>query len=124
MKTKAHSSRVAYAFTFVTGLMLALGTASAAAAVPKVGDSAPNFTLKTLDDRPVELEQITSEGAVVIVVLRGWPGYQCPLCTRQVQDFVAKATEFEQRKARILMVYPGPAKQLKAHARQFVEDKH
>jgi thioredoxin-dependent peroxiredoxin len=108
MKSKAHSFRVAYAVTFVASLMLALGAASSVAAVPKVGDGAPNFTLKTLDDIPVELKQIASDSAVVIVVLRGWPGYQCPLCTRQVQDFVAKAPEFEQRKARILMVYLVP----------------
>ncbi len=49
-----------------------------AATTPKVGDAAPNFTLQTLDNKSVELQQFTATQAVVLVVLRGWPGYQCP----------------------------------------------
>jgi peroxiredoxin len=60
---------------------------------------------------------------VVLIVLRGWPGYQCPLCTRQVQEFAAKAAEFKQRGARVVMIYPGPAEQLQEHAQEFLKDK-
>ncbi len=49
------------------------------AAPPSVGDKAPDFTLKTLNDQTVRLSNLTASGKVVLVVLRGWPGYQCPL---------------------------------------------
>ena len=109
-------------------LMLVAAAFSAAAilavaATPVVGDIAPNFTLLTLDDKAVELEALTTTGPVVLVVLRGWPEYQCPVCTRQVQDYIASAAEFAQRGARVLMVYPGPADRLKAHAQEFLQDK-
>ena len=56
------------------------------------------------------------------MVLRGWPGYQCPICTRQVGEFLSYADEFEKRGATVLMVYPGPSKYLEDHASEFVED--
>ena len=94
-----------------------------AAAPPKVGDQAPAFELKTLDDQTVRLNELTSTGTVVLIVLRGWPGYQCPLCTRQVQDYIASAPRFAKGKTRVVMVYPGRADELKAHAKEFLENK-
>lgn len=94
-----------------------------AATPPKVGEVAPNFELRTLDQRVIELKALTANGPVVLVVLRGWPGYQCPLCTRQVQDFVAQADAFRARGARVLMVYPGPAEALAARAQEFSANK-
>jgi peroxiredoxin len=93
------------------------------AAPPKVGDKAPDFALKTLDDQTVRLSDLTATGKVVLVVLRGWPGYQCPLCTRQVQDYIASASDFTTAKARVVMVYPGPAEDLKAHAAELLKNK-
>jgi peroxiredoxin len=95
-----------------------------AATPPAVGDAAPDFTLKTLDAKPVQLKQLTAQSPVVLVVLRGWPGYQCPLCTRQVHDFVPHASEFTSAGAKVLMVYPGPAQNLQAHAEEFLRDKN
>ena len=94
-----------------------------AAAPPKVGDKAPDFTLKQLDDKAVRLSDLTASGRVVVIVLRGWPGYQCPLCTRQVQDYITAAAGFAEAKARVVMVYPGPADELKAHASEFIASK-
>jgi peroxiredoxin len=88
---------------------------------PRPGATAPDFSLKTLDARSVKLSAETAGQPVVLVVLRGWPGYQCPLCTRQVHEFVARANEFAG-KARVIMVYPGPAKELQAHAKEFLVD--
>src|SRR5260370_33914416 len=48
-----------------------------AAAPPRVGSMAPDFTLKTLDDQSVRLTDLTAKSKVVLVVLRCWPGYQC-----------------------------------------------
>jgi len=103
-------------------LTLSLRT-SPAATTPVVGDAAPNFTLNTLDDKPVDLKQLTAKRPVVLVVLRGWPGYQCPICTRQVQDFTRKAADFAAHGAQVVMVYPGPAADLKAHAAEFLQNK-
>ena len=89
---------------------------------PKVGDTAPDFTLNTLDGKAVELKDLVAKQRVVLVVLRGWPGYQCPVCTKQVGDFVSKADEFKGR-ATVLMVYPGPAEKLKEHAEEFLKNK-
>ena len=103
-------------------LALSLQT-SPAATTPVVGDAAPNFTLNTLEDKPVELKQLTAKKPVVLVVLRGWPGYQRPICTRQVQDFTRKAADFAARGAQVVMVYPGPAADLKTHAAEFLQNK-
>jgi peroxiredoxin len=106
-------------------IALTFAALSAAAAMPlAVGDAAPDFTLKTLDGKPVVLKQLTAGSAVVLVVLRGWPGYQCPLCTRQVHDFVPHAAELGSAGAKVLMVYPGPAQNLQAHAQEFLRDKN
>jgi len=103
---------------------LAFISLPARAATPQVGEIAPNFTRPTLDDHEIELNRLREKSPVVLVMLRGWPGYQCPVCTKQVRDFVSHAGDFERRGLQVLMVYPGPAAQLQAHAREFLEDKN
>lgn len=100
-----------------------VAASSAAAATPGADDLAPNFTLRTLDDQSVALKALADTSPVVLVVLRGWPEYQCPVCSRQVQDYIASAARFAERGARVLMVYPGPADKLKAHAQEFLQNK-
>lgn len=96
---------------------------TALAAEPlQTGVAAPDFTLNTLDAKAVKLSAETAKQPVVLVVLRGWPGYQCPLCTKQVHEFVVEAKAFAG-KARVIMIYPGPAENLQAHAEQFLKDK-
>src|SRR5439155_9811161 len=63
------------------------------------------------------------KGPVVLLVLRGWVGYQCPLCTRQVGDFVKHAKELERAGAQVVMVYPGKAENVKKHAEDFENGK-
>ncbi len=96
---------------------------SMAATPPEVGDKAPDFTLNTLDQQSVRLSDLTSKGKTVLIVLRGWPGCQCPLCTLQVHDYIKSASEFAARHARVVMVYPGPADDLIAHAKEFLSNK-
>ena len=86
---------------------------------PKVGDKARDFTLQSLDGTPVRLSQEVSRGPLVLVVLRGWPGYQCPFCTRQFGDYLANGAKFDEAGARVLFIYPGPGDGLKAHAEAF-----
>jgi len=100
-------------------LFAALLPIAAHADIPKIGDQAPDFALPSLDGATVRLSELTPSGPVVLVVLRGWPGYQCPVCDRQVQDYIASVAGFAEAKARVLFVYPGPAADLKAHAEEF-----
>ena len=95
-----------------------------AASPPQVGSMAPDFTLKTLDDQSVRLSDLTAKSEVVLVVLRGWPGYQCPFCTRQAHDFVRHEEKFKADGVQVVMVYSGPADDLKAHAAELLQDKN
>ena len=90
---------------------------------PKVGDEAKDFELVALGGEKVKLSKLTEGGPVVLVVLRGYPGYQCPICTKQFGEFLGKADEFKKAGAQILFVYPGPADKLKDRAAEFVKGK-
>ena len=102
----------------VLALTLAIVLPMAHAATPVVGSTAPDFTLKTVDGKPVSLKSKTSHGTVALVFLRGFPGYQCPFCVKQVHDFIANADKFAAAKIDVLLVYPGPSADLDQHARE------
>lgn len=93
------------------------------AAPPSVGEKAPEFALSTPEGRTVRLSEVMSKGPVVLVVLRGYPGYQCPYCNRQVQDFIQKSQGFGDAGAQVVLVYPGPPQELGARANEFLADK-
>ncbi|MBC8165830.1 MAG: AhpC/TSA family protein [Bryobacteraceae bacterium] len=105
-------------------LLLMSVMAGAEGAQPQVGSAAPDFTLTSFRDKSVRLSDVSQKGTVVLVVLRGFPGYQCPMCNRQVQDFVRNAKGFSDAGARVVMVYPGPAEGLGGRASEFVADKN
>lgn len=90
---------------------------------PAVGEEASDFELKTLDAETVKLSKLVTDGPVVLIVLRGYPSYQCPACTAQMGQFLSNAKKFEALKTRVVMVYPGPADSLKKHAEDFVRGK-
>jgi thioredoxin-dependent peroxiredoxin len=105
--------------------LIALGcvvtaVASAAAQSPATGSKAPDFTLSTPTGGSVSLAKETAKGTTVLVVLRGFPGYQCPYCVKQVHDFVEHSADFAAKKARVLLVYPGPPAELDQHAKEFL----
>lgn len=90
---------------------------------PAVGDEAKDFELPALGGGTEKLSKLAEAGPVVLVFLRGYPGYQCPLCTRQAGEFLGKADEFKRAGATVAFVYPGPAEKLKDHAAEFVKGK-
>jgi peroxiredoxin len=100
---------------------LALGQGSTLP--PAVGEKAPPFEVPDLTGKTVRLAPLLKQGPVVLVVLRGYPGYQCPFCTRQVGELMQKSGEFESRKARVVLVYPGPSEGLTKYAGEFVAGK-
>jgi thioredoxin-dependent peroxiredoxin len=89
----------------------------------KLGDVAKDFEFQPLEGKKkVKLSALAKDGPVVLVVLRGFPGYQCPICGQQVNDFRQHAKEFAERGAKIVLVYPGPPEDLKKRAREFLKD--
>jgi peroxiredoxin len=88
-----------------------------------MGEHAPDFSLTSLDGKPVRLSDELRDGPVVLVMLRGWPGYQCPFCTRQFADFLSHASELASHRARVIFVYPGPTDGLQEHARAFTANR-
>jgi peroxiredoxin len=95
----------------------------AAGKTPVAGDTAADFTLVSLGGEKVTLSSETRKGPVVLVVLRGFPGYQCPICTAQVGRLISDAPGFAAAKAKVILVYPGPANSLKVRADEFVKGK-
>lgn len=91
---------------------------------PAIGTHAPDFTLRNLKGASIRLADETAKGPVVLVVLRGFPGYQCPLCTRQVKELVDNAPAISAARARVLFVYPGPASIVQSKAEEFAADKN
>lgn len=91
--------------------------------IPRLGYKTPDFTLNTLDEKPLTLSELTSKSPVVLVVLRGYPGYQCPICTLQVADLVKHAQQFSDANAKVVLVYPGPAEKLGDRAGEFLKGR-
>lgn len=114
----------------VATLAISLGSAAvradessepAAKTPPKIGEMAEMFTLQSLDGEKIELKKLLKEGPVVVAVLRGYPGYQCPACTRQVGGYVKLADDFAKAGATVVFVYPGDAKELETRAQEFLK---
>lgn len=104
-------------------VIVVLANAACAAETPGVGAVAPEFALRSVAGERVQLKALREKGPVVLVVLRGYPGYQCPLCTRQVNEFVGQAQAFAAKGAQVVMVYPGPAAELEKRAGEFLANK-
>jgi peroxiredoxin len=104
--------------TLVLGSLL--GSQLSQAQTPEVGQKAPAFALSTPDGKQVRLSEFAGKETVVLIVLRGYPGYQCPYCVRQVHDFVENASGFANAGTQVVLVYPGPPAELGLHAREFL----
>ena len=106
---------------FVLGAIWALSIGVPAfAETPPVGAKAPDFALSTPSGKAIRMSGVQQGHDLVLVVLRGFPGYQCPYCMRQVHDFVEHASGFAARNATVLLVYPGPPADLDQHAKDFL----
>jgi peroxiredoxin len=112
-----HSLAITILTTFVGVVLLG---ATGSAETPKVGDKAPAFSLLTPSGTSVQLAPLQNKGSVVLVILRGFPGYQCPYCQKQVHDFVEHASDFAAKNLNVLLVYPGPPADLDQHAKDFL----
>lgn len=88
---------------------------------PAIADTVDNFKLPLVgEEGELDLMEELKSGPVVVVMLRGYPGYQCPLCSRQVASFANRAKAFAKVTDRVILVYPGPADMLTQHAKEFM----
>lgn len=116
---RVHFNRAWGSFlTIACSLFLA---ASAFAQTPAVGAKGPDFTLSTPTGKTVTMSAEQGGHPLVLVILRGFPGYQCPYCVKQVHDFADHASDFKAKNTRVLLVYPGPPADLDQHAKEFLE---
>lgn len=105
------------------GLAALRPVSSRAQTLPKVGDQASGFTTQSLSGEEFSFDPKSTKEATVLVFIRGYPGYQCPICTRQVGQLASKSAEFAKAGARVLFVYPGPAAGLLGKAKAFKGSK-
>jgi len=112
----------------VTGTATAQDTATADAGTkpgtrPAVGDQVRDFDLPIVgSDKTLKLSEAYKDGPVVVVMLRGYPGYQCGICSRQYGKFREAAKNLAKTAKHVIMVYPGGESQLETHANEFVGD--
>jgi peroxiredoxin len=90
---------------------------------PMVGAKAADFALKSVNGTTVQLGDLLKKSHVVLVVLRGYPGYQCPICNQQVGGLLQQADKIEKAGAQVVFVYPGPSASLVDRANEFLEDR-
>jgi len=126
-----NSSNKLIKFTFISTLMFSFlifsqtnaNAAAKEASPPAVGDVAKDFQLSDLQGKKIKLSDQVKQGPVVLLVLRGYPGYQCPLCTRQVSQFINSAARFKAAKTSVLLVYPGAVNSLNTKAGEFIQSQ-
>ncbi|KAA5540404.1 redoxin domain-containing protein [Roseiconus nitratireducens] len=121
--------RVSTGTLSVAVLLLLAGMGSVRAAGPEqpleVGAKAPDFELPVQGEETyLRLSDMLADGPVVVIFLRGYPGYQCGICNRQVGSLInraaalGKATGNQPR--RVVLIYPGEEDRLERHADQFL----
>ncbi len=104
----------------ITILFLSNLHADNISAGPKVGSKIKYFSGTTINGEDFQLSKLVGQGSVVIVMLRGFPGYQCAVCSTQVAGYIAKAEEFEkQRNTPVVFIYPGKVEKLEKRAKEF-----
>lgn len=96
----------------------------ASASSPSVGQVAPNFDLPISgEEGSLALRDVLADGPAVVVVLRGYPGYQCRLCSFQLSELVRSARALRAKVAKVILVYPGAPNLLEEHALEFTPAK-
>ena len=114
-KSSAFIASLAIVFILATS-----AHAEKVAAGPKEGSKMKDFSGTTMNGASFQFSKLIAKGSVVLVMLRGFPGYQCPVCSTQVAGYLAKAEEFEkQRNTPVVFIYPGKVSNLDKRAKEF-----
>lgn len=105
----------------LVGLLIPLSTAAANPSRLAEGDRVRDFELPIVGgDGFLRLSDEVKQGPVVVIVLRGYPGYQCGICNRQVSALVSRARVLDNAVQRVVLVYPGEDSSLERRAEQFM----
>jgi peroxiredoxin len=96
-----------------------LTASSYAADIPKLGEKLPNISSVSLDKKEVSTDELLRKNKIVVTFLRGYPGYQCPICTRQVAELIKMSEELQAADAQVILIYPGALKSLSDKAGEF-----
>jgi len=87
---------------------------------PEEGSKIGEITGTTMNGADFKFSKYVEKGSVVLVMLRGFPGQQCPVCSTQVAGYIAKAEAFEQqRNTPVVFIYPGEVENLEKRAKEF-----
>jgi peroxiredoxin len=87
----------------------------------EIGDRIIDFELPIVgSEEYLTLSEECKQGAVVVIVLRGYPGYQCPICSRQFGSLSNRAKALAKEAHRVILVYPGEAETIEKNAEQFL----
>jgi thioredoxin-dependent peroxiredoxin len=92
--------------------------------IPESGDKAVEFASRDINGDKFEFRPAQASKWTVLIFLRGYPEYQCPICSRQVAEIINHADQLAAAKTNVVLIYPGSAKDLSSKAQEFVADKH
>lgn len=82
-----------------------------------LGRSLPPLKLLGASGESHFVDTLRDGRPLVLVILRGFPGYVCPYCTAQTASLFNALPDFEQSGARVALVYPGAADTVPAFLR-------
>ncbi|MDG2223466.1 MAG: redoxin domain-containing protein [Rubripirellula sp.] len=86
----------------------------------QVDDRVHDFELPIVGSKDyLRLSDQYRQGAVVVVVLRGYPGYQCPICMRHVATLANRAATLKRFASKVVLIYPGESGSLEQQAEKF-----
>jgi len=83
-------------------------------AVPETGEKLPYARFLADTGDVVDLTQCAEGKRIVLVLLRGFPGYVCPYCTKQTAELVRAVDRLDALNAVVYVVYPGPSDKIRA----------
>jgi peroxiredoxin/outer membrane murein-binding lipoprotein Lpp len=79
-----------------------------------IGQPLPQSRFLGPDGSIVDLNDYRGKKNVVLVVLRGFPGFVCPACSAQTVALMRNEEKFVERDAQVVLVYPGAAESIPA----------
>ncbi|AXG73375.1 AhpC/TSA family protein [Flavobacterium arcticum] len=68
-----------------------------------VGDTAPNITMTTDDNKKMKLADLYAEQPVVVIFYRA---YWCPACEKHLSEFAEKAKDIEAKGVKLVAITP------------------
>ena len=123
MRFSRVSQSLGRAALFIALLANSLNAVPADERKPESGDKATAFKSTDLEGKAFEFQPDKSGRWTVLVFLRGYPGYQCPVCKRQVGELLSKSEQLLSARADVVFVYPGALKELTEKSKEFLADK-